>query len=405
MTLRPTTAATSPPSQQHHQPQTMSYQFPLPTSSETHLSSFLESLLTSSFPHEVRRELDHLKYLHVQTDQTIEIWRGRQDAVLEMVRAGVLGMRDGWKGGDAATVKDEDTDAAGGGAGTKRKREKNDDSTHDDTENDDHPPKNNESPPIPTTTQILHHLKTHHPQIFSLQSQIDADHSQLQQLSAERQETAYQLQHMMQLALDRLNRDLAVFESELGIVSADTVATTSGAENAVVAPPTVQPVVDTQRHKSIRRASTTSSIQSTHHPSLLSRSNSALPTTTTLQTSSPKNLAAIQITPTSTEWILAKILSYNTSTKQYTLSDEDEKEKLYTLPSSRVVPLSNTPNFTPGELVYAVYPDTTSFYLARISGSGCKNGYWMVSFEEDGDEEGVTHEKAVPVWGVMRVPG
>ena len=53
--------------------------------------------------------------------------------------------------------------------------------------------------------------------------------------------------------------------------------------------------------------------------------------------------------------------------------------------------------------MYAVYPDTTSFYLATVSTP--KNNFVMLHFRDDGDEHGVTHEKAVLVWLVMRVPG
>lgn len=53
--------------------------------------------------------------------------------------------------------------------------------------------------------------------------------------------------------------------------------------------------------------------------------------------------------------------------------------------------------------MYAVYPDTTSFYPAKVTSS--KNNFVMVHFTDDGDIHGITHEKAVPVWLVMRVPG
>ena len=53
--------------------------------------------------------------------------------------------------------------------------------------------------------------------------------------------------------------------------------------------------------------------------------------------------------------------------------------------------------------MYAVYPDTTSFYFATVSTS--KNNFVMVHFRDDGDEHGVTHEKAVSVGLVMRVLG
>ena len=53
--------------------------------------------------------------------------------------------------------------------------------------------------------------------------------------------------------------------------------------------------------------------------------------------------------------------------------------------------------------MYAVYPDTTSFYLATVSTP--KNNFVMLHFRDDEDEHGVTHEEAVPAWLVMCVPG
>jgi len=37
----------------------------------------------------------------------------------------------------------------------------------------------------------------------------------------------------------------------------------------------------------------------------------------------PNDLAAIQVSPTSPDWILAKVISHDTATGMYTLSDED----------------------------------------------------------------------------------
>jgi hypothetical protein len=53
--------------------------------------------------------------------------------------------------------------------------------------------------------------------------------------------------------------------------------------------------------------------------------------------------------------------------------------------------------------VYAVYPDTTSFYPAMVS-TPPFNGYVMVQFDNDEDGNGITHEKAVLAVHVMKVP-
>ncbi|KAL7471291.1 hypothetical protein ACHAXS_011590 [Conticribra weissflogii] len=152
-----------------------------------------------------------------------------------------------------------------------------------------------------------------------------------------------------------------------------------------------------------------------------------------------KNLAAIQVVPNTPDWILAKIQSYDKSTKLYTLLDEDvESDNVYTLPEKQVVVLKHMEKtrWARGDEVYAVYPDTTAFYHATVSqgarrlgsvgaggmvmvGAGSVGGiggpgavgvggsggmYVMVLFQDDGDENGLTHEKAVPAQYVMKVP-
>ena len=52
-----------------------------------------------------------------------------------------------------------------------------------------------------------------------------------------------------------------------------------------------------------------------------------------------------------------------------------------------------------GDVIYAVYPDTTSFYQAtvvqgpkKIAGRG-GDSFVLVNFKDDGDENGITHDK------------
>lgn len=64
-----------------------------------------------------------------------------------------------------------------------------------------------------------------------------------------------------------------------------------------------------------------------------------------------------------------------------------------------------------GDIIYAVYPDTTSFYQATVvqvpqrkqaaTGSGA---HILVNFLDDSDEFGVTHDKAVNLKHVMMPP-
>jgi len=59
-----------------------------------------------------------------------------------------------------------------------------------------------------------------------------------------------------------------------------------------------------------------------------------------------------------------------------------------------------------GDTVFAVYPDTTSFYQATVVQVPRKQtgAYAMVNFLDDSDEFGITHDKAVPLKHVMLPP-
>jgi hypothetical protein len=81
---------------------------------------------------------------------------------------------------------------------------------------------------------------------------------------------------------------------------------------------------------------------------------------------------------------------------------------VFTLPESQVVILSAFRNLSRGDTVFAVYPDTTSFYQATIvqaprkaSGAG---SFAMVNFVDDSDEHGITHDKAVLLKHIMLPP-
>lgn len=123
----------------------------------------------------------------------------------------------------------------------------------------------------------------------------------------------------------------------------------------------------------------------------------------------PNDLAAIQVAAGESEWILAKVIAFDPSTGMYRLSDEDiESNKIFNLPENQVIILGTLKNPSRGDPVFAVYPDTTSFYPAvvtqtvrKVSGGG---GFVMVQFVDDSDENGVTHDKAVQLVHLMRQP-
>lgn len=83
-------------------------------------------------------------------------------------------------------------------------------------------------------------------------------------------------------------------------------------------------------------------------------------------------------------------------------------ETAFVLPEAQVVILGGVDRVSKGESIYAVYPDTTSFYQATVVQIPKKspNGelFCMVHFKDDGDEHGVTHEKPVLMKHVMRLP-
>jgi hypothetical protein len=151
-------------------------------------------------------------------------------------------------------------------------------------------------------------------------------------------------------------------------------------------------------------------------------------------TAKPNDLAAIQTTAGSDDWILAKVVTHDAQTGVYKLSDEDvesNKSKchfgrhnmsggialltptsfsvaVFTLPENQVVILGGLKNLSRGDFAYAVYPDTTSFYQAtivqaprKVSGGG---SFVMVNFVDDSDEHGITHDKAVLLQHVMLPP-
>lgn len=83
---------------------------------------------------------------------------------------------------------------------------------------------------------------------------------------------------------------------------------------------------------------------------------------------------------------------------------------VFTLPESQVI-LSGVDKLSRGDTVFAVYPDTTSFYQATVvqaprknTGGGGHGAFVLVNFVDDSDEFGITHDKAVPTKHVMHPP-
>lgn len=111
----------------------------------------------------------------------------------------------------------------------------------------------------------------------------------------------------------------------------------------------------------------------------------------------------------------------------YEIQDADDG-KIYNLPESQVCnPPSqhlchqyifqvlildlpeNTRKLSKGETVYAVYPDTTAFYMATVSQAPRRSAMAAepmvtVQFVGDADETGQTPHRTVPLRHVMRPP-
>lgn len=82
---------------------------------------------------------------------------------------------------------------------------------------------------------------------------------------------------------------------------------------------------------------------------------------------------------------------------------------VFDLPDQQVIVLSGIDRLSKGDVVFAVYPDTTSFYQATVVQAPRKQGgvpgqFVMVNFVDDADEFGITHDKAVPIQHIMLPP-
>ena len=95
--------------------------------------------------------------------------------------------------------------------------------------------------------------------------------------------------------------------------------------------------------------------------------------------------------------------------KQYALSEERVRCLFFNLLHGHVNNSSPKLQLSKGELIHAIYPDTTSFYEAtvvrqpQIDVRETNGGYVLVHFKDDHDETGFLPERAVYLNGVMRL--
>lgn len=146
----------------------------------------------------------------------------------------------------------------------------------------------------------------------------------------------------------------------------------------------------------------------------------------------PQEQVAAKVTRTDENgsWILASVVRFYPDTETYDVQDEDDTTKLIRLPWNHVMRLSmgNEGTFDKGADCMAIFPETTSFYRARIS----KRPVWklennntstgsskssstttsatpmvkemIVKFEDDEDANGRTPHRRVPARYVIPIP-
>jgi hypothetical protein len=132
---------------------------------------------------------------------------------------------------------------------------------------------------------------------------------------------------------------------------------------------------------------------------------------------SPQVAAKVTRTDENGSWILASVQRFYADTETYDVQDEDDTTKLIRLPWSHVMRLSTGAEgcFQKGADCMAIFPETTSFYKAKVS----KSPVWkldrhsgvpivkeiIVKFEDDEDgSSGKTPHRRVPSRYVIPVP-
>lgn len=118
------------------------------------------------------------------------------------------------------------------------------------------------------------------------------------------------------------------------------------------------------------------------------------------------------------EWIVATVTRYSPSDGVFEIVDADEEAEkhVYRLPQKYVIPLPKTAsvrhsqNFPVGTSVLAVYPNTTTFYKAKVVQPArrlpnAEYSEFVLEFEDDGDADGdAPAHRAVPFRHVVVFP-
>ena len=106
------------------------------------------------------------------------------------------------------------------------------------------------------------------------------------------------------------------------------------------------------------------------------------------------------------------MVSFNNDNRYYDITDIDDTTKKYHLYETQVFFLDVAEVYkklSKGDEIYAVYPDTTSFYPAVVvagpkKGTLTTDSTLTVQFQGDADEHGITPIVTVPLHHVIRPP-
>jgi hypothetical protein len=330
---------------------------------ETYLEGLIESL--STLPAEMRRNLELMKDMDGSCSTLMEETMRLQQDYLQQVeeKMGRLEVVDG-KG-----VRVLSADRHGG-----------DDNDEDDDDDDDQSAiDTDEELPvvIPTTEELMAYVHN-----SSKRSQIESLRADTLQQAEEKVEIANQTLELVDNLCRKLDTDLKEMERSL--------LTRNGNEF--------------HNHSSV--------VVNGGVPGASSAAASGVATSAARGRGAPKkdDLAAVQEVPGSPDWILGKVITHDPQTGMFKLSDEDmESNKVFNLPDSQVIILERMRNVRSGDVVFAVYPDTTSFYQGTIAQPPRKAAgggmFVMVTFVDDEDAAtGKTLDKAVLLKHVMPPP-
>lgn len=121
---------------------------------------------------------------------------------------------------------------------------------------------------------------------------------------------------------------------------------------------------------------------------------------------SPNTEVALRLSLSSNVLILGRVISFDPITGKYVIEDIDDLDKKYEVADVQVIPLglhSDSTGTAPGEVVWAVYPETTIFYPATIIKPNRKSISSLVDaktllleFDDDEDENGFPQAISVP---------